>query len=66
MLLKEFAAFSKKKNAHLSEKLLIVFKIMLLMEDITDLTAFFMQLKVVKGDHLVPELRKKVAHFYFF
>ena len=65
MLLKEFAAFSKKKNTSTSEKLLILFKLMILMEDMTDLSLFLMQLKVLNGDHLLTKLRQRVAKFYF-
>jgi hypothetical protein len=66
MLLKEFAAFSKKKDSSISDKLLILFKIMLLLEDITDLTSFLIQLRVLKGSHMLGELRTRVATFYFF
>ena len=46
MIMKELAAFSKKKQTGVVDKLLIIFKIMLLFEDFTDLTAFLMQMKV--------------------
>ena len=46
MIMKELAAFSKKKQTGAVDKLLIIFKIMLLFEDFTDLTAFLMQMKV--------------------
>ena len=39
---------------------------MILMEDVTDLAAFLIQLKITRGDSLLPNLRKSVAHFYFF
>ena len=65
MLLKEFACFSKKKQSTTTEKLLIIFKIMILLEDVTDLSAFLIQMKVLKGDHLLGEIRKKVAVLYF-
>ena len=35
------------------------------MEDMTDLSLFLMQLKVLKGDHLLTKLRQRVAKFYF-
>jgi len=53
MLLKEFAAFSQKKQSSTSEKILILFKIMILLEDVTDLSAFLIQMKVLRGDHLL-------------
>jgi len=65
MLLKEFAAFSQKKQSSTSEKILILFKIMILLEDVTDLSAFLIQMKVLRGDHLLGEMRKKVAVLYF-
>lgn len=65
MLLKEFAAFYKKKHTSLSDKLMIIFKIMILMEDLTDLRSFLIQLKMLKGEHLLGTLRQKVASYYF-
>jgi hypothetical protein len=65
MLLKEFAAFSKKKHSSLSDKMMIIFKIMILLEDVTDLAAFLIQLKMLRGEHLLGELRKRVALLYF-
>ena len=38
---------------------------MILLEDVTDLSAFLIQLKVLRGDKHLGELRKKVAIFYF-
>lgn len=38
---------------------------MILMEDFSDLRAYLIQLKILKGDHLLGDLRKKVALFYF-
>jgi hypothetical protein len=44
---------------------MIIFKIMILMEDLADLRSFLIQLKILKGDHLLGTLRQKVASFYF-
>ena len=52
MMIKEFATFSKKKETSFADKLLMIFKIMLLAEDFTDLTAYLMQLKVLKADKM--------------
>lgn len=65
MLLKEFSAFSQKKHASLSDKMMIIFKIMILLEDFTDLRAFLIQLKILRGEKLLGDLRKKVALLYF-
>lgn len=45
--------------------MMMIFKIMILLEDLTDLRAFLIQLKLVEGERLLGELRKKVALFYF-
>ena len=44
---------------------MILFKIMILLEDATDLSAFLIQMKILRGDHLLGEMRKKVAVLYF-
>ena len=49
MIIREIAAFSKKKKTALSDKILILFKLMLLLEDSLDLTAYLMQMKIVTG-----------------
>ena len=49
MMIKEFSAFAKKKHSSFADKLLMIFKIMLLAEDFTDLTAYLMQMKVMSA-----------------
>lgn len=58
-------AFYKKNHKSLSDKLMIAFKIMILIEDFTDLAAFCIQLRMLRGQKIMGELRKKVSLFYF-
>lgn len=44
---------------------MIMFKMMILMEDLTDLRSLLIQLRVLKGEELLGKLRQKVASFYF-
>ena len=39
---------------------MILFKMMLLFEDANDLGAYLIQMKVIKGDHLINDIRKRV------
>ena len=49
MFIREIGAFSKKKKTALSDKILILFKLMLLVEDSIDLAAYMMQMKIIAG-----------------
>ena len=66
MLIKELVTFSRKKKTSFSDKCMIIFKIMIFFEDVTDLRSFLIQLKVLRGQTLLGDLRKRVAVLYFF
>jgi hypothetical protein len=44
---------------------MIMFKIMLLFQDLTDISAYLIQLKVIKADHLLADLRTRIGNLYF-
>jgi len=39
---------------------------MIMVEDLTDLCSYLIQLKLLQKDHLLVGLRKNVANLYFF
>lgn len=65
LLVKEYAAFFKKKDLSRTDKFMIIFKTMILLQDLTDLYSFMIQLKVIKKDHLLVTLRRRLANLYF-
>lgn len=65
MITKEYLGFFKKGKITKMEKILSVFKLMLVFGDINDILAFFIQLRVIKKDGLLGSLRKNVADVYF-
>ena len=64
-LVKEFAGFSKKKDLKTSDKCMIMFKVLLMIQDLTDLFSHLIQLKAIKKEHLLVHLRKRLANLYF-
>ena len=65
MLIKDVVTFSRKKQTTFSDKTMLLFKIMILLEDLTDLRSFLIQLKLLRGHSLLGDLKKRVAMFYF-
>jgi len=45
---------------------MLFFKALLVFEDMNDLSAFLIQLKVIKNTTILPTLRKRVTDIYFF
>jgi hypothetical protein len=64
-LVKEFTSYLKNKDLKTSDKFMIMFKVMIMIQDITDLYSLFIQLKVIKKEHLLVSLRKRLANLYF-
>jgi hypothetical protein len=65
MIIKEHVGYYKKGRLTKIEKIMVLFKIMVVFGDFNDIIAFFMQLKVVSNDKLLPKLKKNVANIYF-
>lgn len=66
LIFKEYVGYLKKKRLSTFDRFMIVFRTMLLCEDIHDVIAFLIQLRVLKGEGRIQQLRKTVADFYFF
>jgi len=66
MLAKEFTGFFKKKELTTSDKFMIILKAMILIQDLTDLYSFMIQLKVLRKENILADLRKSLANLYFF
>jgi hypothetical protein len=45
---------------------LLAFKTMILVEDTTDMQAFFMQFRAKKNLYRLQQLRKRISNLYFF
>lgn len=65
MVVKEHIGYIKKGRMTKIEKIMVFFKMMIIFGDFNDILAFFVQLKVVSNDKLLPKLRKNVANIYF-
>jgi len=66
MLAKEFLGFFKKKEMTTSDRCMIIFKAMIFIQDLTDLYSYMIQLKVIRKEKLLADLRKALANLYFF
>ena len=56
----------KKRKLSGHDRCMVIFRIMLLTEDLHDIFAFLIQLRVLRCDRLLPTLRKRVLDIYFF
>lgn len=65
MLIKELIGFYKKKQLRNADQFMMIFKVMILLEDLSDLSCFLIQLKVIKKEHFLTNLRRNVANMYF-
>jgi hypothetical protein len=65
MILKEFSLFSKKGNPTMVEKYMILFKTMILLGDLNDITAYLIQLNIISNKPILASLKKNVANIYF-
>ena len=45
---------------------LIAFKMMIFVEDITDMQAFFMQFRRNKSQYRLAQMKRRIANLYFF
>jgi hypothetical protein len=66
MVIKEYIGFYKKGRLTKVDKLLVVFKIVIIFGDLNDILAFFVQVKLIPNNKLLPTLKKNVANIYFF
>ncbi len=67
MVLKDNIHSITKKNHKKFDYFLIILKLIILIEDITDFRSFFIQLQLIKNkSHLLPSLRQRVVNLYFF
>jgi hypothetical protein len=66
MVMKEYIGFYKKGRLTKVDKLLVVFKIVIIFGDLNDILAFFMQVELIRNNKLLPTLKKNVANIYFF
>lgn len=66
MIIKEHVGYYKKGRLTKIEKIMVLFKLMILFGDFNDILAFFMQLKVIYNDKMLGKLKKNVANIYFF
>ena len=65
MLVKEFIGFFRKTKLTKTDKCMMLFKAMIMLEDLSDLLIFLIQLKVVKKEHLSATLRTNLVNIYF-
>jgi len=65
LLVKEYATFFKMNERSKTDKFMIIFKTMILIQDLTDLYSFLIQLKVIKKDHLLLTLHRRLANLNF-
>lgn len=65
MVIKWFTGCCRKEQINVTDKCMMIFKFMMLVEDLSDLLSYLIQLKVIQKDHLLVRLRKTVANLYF-
>jgi len=54
MIFKDYVGYSKKDKLSNVDKMMILFKAMILCGDFSDITAFFIQLNIIPKDYLMP------------
>lgn len=66
LILRDYHGYLGKEKITFGDYYLLFFKALLVVEDMHDLVAFFIQLKIIKNNKILPILRKRVTDFYFF
>jgi hypothetical protein len=66
MIVKDYYHYYKKKRLTKFEMFLLAFKMMIFVEDITDMQCFLMQFRRNKGQYRMAQMRRRIANLYFF
>lgn len=64
-IVKDFVGYACKKKLRNMDRFMLLFKSMILVGDVSDLTAFLVQLKLMRGEDKIPALRQRVGDIYF-
>jgi hypothetical protein len=65
MIVKEHVGFYQKGRMTKIERIMVLFKIMIVFGDISDILSFFLQLKVISKEGMAEKLKKNVGNIYF-
>lgn len=66
LIFKDLVGYAKKRKLSRFDTFFIPFKLMILVEDFTDLRLFMSQLTVIPSSVSISILRSKVSNLYFF
>jgi hypothetical protein len=65
-ILKDVMSYRDKPRLKATDCTMLLFKFMIIYEDICDLRAYLMQLRIIRNASLMPALRTIVTDIYFF